>query len=161
MDRKRATGLRRHNSPTSRPRANTPTRLSTHYCSLVCMSTRADARMHWHYLCGRRHWATSADWQVSGESYRLRQEKDERKHCAYSDGRNSEPTQHEDNYPHFQPTLPFSPSAKSVTASSSKRRRKALERSAWHLHLLPHHSSARSHQRPHTRRAAVCIKPRV
>lgn len=66
---------------------------------------------------GQRHCESSADWQVNVECHWLcdrkrgkkQEEKKEERHCAESNGRNSEPTQHEDNYPHFSvhPLLPL------------------------------------------------------
>ncbi len=109
VDRKRATGPR---CQLTHSLHNTPTGLKTCYCSLTYEHTHALALTSVangivRVLQTDRS-TSSATGCVTDREEKIRYCITQR-YCAESNGRNSEPTQHEDNYPHFSvhPLLPL------------------------------------------------------
>ncbi len=110
VDRKSATGPR---CQLTHSLHNTPTGLKTCYCSLTYEHTHALALTSVangivRVLQTDRS-TSSATGCVTDREEKSKSRKKEERYFAESNGHNSEPTQHEDNYPHFSvhPLLPL------------------------------------------------------
>lgn len=150
---------------------NTPTRLKAHYRSLIyehalALTSVANGIKRVLQTDRSTAIATGCVTEKEREGKKKHKKKREERHCTESNGRNSEPTQHEDNYPHFSahPLLP--------PLLSLLQLERAQEESARTVCVTPasitplQFCSVRrlelcSQQHGWSHSAAVCIKPSV